>query len=133
MHASKNLMRVLSSLVDFGCLSSQWLSQTIIQLLDEIISGAGGKVGKAEEEIILETIMAGLMIASARLQREVGLDYGSILESLKKVFGARELRMQFKAQALAPVKKPTSKDLLTQLWEGFCSYNETQPKKFTLI
>jgi hypothetical protein len=63
--------------------------------------------------------MAGLMVATSRLQREVALDYGSILESLKKIFGAREVRLTFKAQALAPVKKPLSKDLLSQLWEGF--------------
>lgn len=125
-------MRVLAVLVDFGSLASAWFSQTVIQLLDECLSGAGGKVGKAEEEIILETIMAGLMIATSRLQREVALDYGSILESLKKIFGAREQRLSLKSQALAPVKKPMSKDLLSQLWEGFCAYNENS-KKVTLI
>ena len=63
--------------------------------------------------------MAGLMVATGRLQREVALDYGSILESLKKIFAGRDARLTFKAQALVPVKKPLSKDLLSQLWEGF--------------
>jgi len=97
VHASKNLMRVLGSLVDFGCLSAPWFSQTVIQLLDECLTGAGGKVGKPELELIIETIMAGMMIATARLQREVALDYGSILESLKKIFAEREQRLYFKA------------------------------------
>jgi hypothetical protein len=58
--------------------------------------------------------MAGLMVAASRLQqREVALDYGSILESLKKIFAGRDARLTFKAQALAPVKKPLSKDLLS--------------------
>jgi hypothetical protein len=132
VHASKNIMRVLAVLVDHGCLASGWFSQTVIQLLDECLTGAAGKVGQAEEEIILETIMAGLMVATGRLQREVALDYGSILESLKKIFAARDARLTFKAQALAPVKKPLSKDLLSQLWEGFQAYNETA-KKQTLL
>ena len=37
------------------------------------------------------------MVATSRLQRDVALDYGSILESLKKIFGARELRLTFKS------------------------------------
>ncbi len=67
VHASKNIMRVLAVLVDHGCLASGWFSQTVIQLLDECLTGAAGKVGQAEEEIILETIMAGLMVATGRL------------------------------------------------------------------
>jgi hypothetical protein len=67
IYASKNQMRVLAVLAEYGCLSSSWFSQTILQLLDECLSGAGGKVGKAEEEIVLETIMSGLMIAAQRL------------------------------------------------------------------
>ena len=47
------------------------------------------------------------------------------MEGLKKLFAARDQRLNLKAQALAPVKKPASKDLLTQLWEGFCTFTDS--------
>jgi hypothetical protein len=47
---------------------------------------AGGKISSSDLDLILETIMAGLPIASPRLSREQGLDFGTILESLRKLF-----------------------------------------------
>jgi hypothetical protein len=127
--SSKNLVRVLAVLCELGTLASGWLSQAVLQLIDECVTGAGGKVGKAEQEIVLEAIMAGLMIAAQRMQKEQTLDYGSILEGIKKVFAQRDVRGALKAQALAPVKKPATKDLLTQLWEGFCTFTDSASVK----
>jgi len=95
--ASKNLIRYMGVCVEFGTLSSGCFSQLLIALLDEVLSGAGGKIGKTEEEIILDSIMAGLPIAAGRLQKEQALDYGSILESLRKIMGQREQRLALKS------------------------------------
>jgi hypothetical protein len=86
VHASKNITRVIAIAVEYGVVSTQVFSQTLLQLLDECNSMAGGKISSSDLDLILETIMAGLPIASPRLSTEQGLDFGTILESLRKLF-----------------------------------------------
>jgi hypothetical protein len=64
VHASKNLFRFISIAYDFGIIQAKPYSQTLIQLLDECQTGAGGKLrGASDQDLLLETIMAGLPIA----------------------------------------------------------------------
>lgn len=44
VHAAKNLMRVLAVVVSYGVVASQALSQTLLQILEECNTGAGGKL-----------------------------------------------------------------------------------------
>jgi len=48
------------------------------------------------------------------LSKEQALDYGSILESLTKLFNNRQ-----PPALLKPISQTQQKDLLTLLWEGF--------------
>lgn len=70
--------------------------------------------------------MAGLPICAPRLSREQALDYGTILESLRKLFTKRESDLALSSQALSPTGSSTSKDILSMLWAGFCLANEQQ-------
>lgn len=131
IHASKNLLRLLAIAVDYNILSSQPLSQTLLQLIDECHSGAAGMLTRASDlDMVLETVIAGLPIAAARLSKEQALDYGTILESLRKLMGARETRMkEFSSAALAPIKVGkgySEKDILQMIWEGFCQESESK-------
>ena len=63
VHAAKNIMRVLSIGVDYGVVGSQAYSLNVLQLLDECISGAGGKLTTKEHDLVLETVITGLLIS----------------------------------------------------------------------
>lgn len=105
----------------------------LIQLLDEFHSGAGGKLrGASDQDILLETLMAGLPISASRLSKEETLDYGSILEALRKLFTQREQRLTFSSQAICPIKNGKCKDVLTMIWEGFQQANESGKQRIAL-
>jgi hypothetical protein len=55
------------------------------------------------------------------LSKEETLDYGSILESLRKLFSQREQRLKLTSTVLSPIKSGGGKckDVLTMIWEGF--------------
>jgi hypothetical protein len=64
VHASKNLLRFISIAFDYGVIQAKLFSQTLIQLLDECQTSAGGKLkGASDQDLVLETIMAGLPIS----------------------------------------------------------------------
>lgn len=63
VYAAKNLMRFLAIGVEYGVISAQAFSQTLLQLLDEAQTGAGGKLkGASDQEIVLEALLAALPI-----------------------------------------------------------------------
>lgn len=85
--ASKNLIRVLAVLVDYGVIAPGALSSVLLNLLDECQNGAGGKLRQPQDiDLVLEVILAALPIIAPRLQKEQALDYGTLLETLRKLF-----------------------------------------------
>ncbi len=58
------------------------------------------------------------------MSKEEALDYGSILEALRKLFTLREERLHLASQVLSPLKSGKGKDVLTMIWEGFQQANE---------
>jgi len=97
VYAAKNLMRFVALAVVYGVVSSQSLSSILLQMLDECNSGAGGKLTAEDLEIVLETIMAGLPLAANKLSSEQALDYGSILETMRKLMSQREQKLLLRA------------------------------------
>jgi hypothetical protein len=61
--ASKNLIRVLAVLVDYGVIASGAVSSLLLNLLDECQNGAGGKLRQPQDiDLVLEVILAALPI-----------------------------------------------------------------------
>jgi len=111
--ASKNLIRVLAVLVDYGVIASGAVSSLLLNLLDECQNGAGGKLRQPQDiDLVLEVILAALPIIAPRLQREQALDYGTLLETLRKLFTQRKI-----STILSPLKG--SQDHLSLLWTSF--------------
>ena len=61
------------------------------------------------------------------------MDYGSILESLRKLFSQREQRLKLTSSVLSPLKNGGGKckDVLTMIWEGFQQANESGKQRIS--
>jgi hypothetical protein len=68
IHASKNLIRVLAALVDYGVVASGALSAVLLNLLDECSSGAGGRLRPIDIDLVLEVVLSALPIVVSILR-----------------------------------------------------------------
>ena len=54
------------------------------------------------------------------MSKEEALDYGSILEAIRKMFSNRDQRLKISSEVLSPNRQnKNTKDVLTMMWQGF--------------
>ena len=92
---SRSIFRFISHLVDLRVISSQSICQLILSLLEELNTVKG-----FSKELAVECVLTFLTTegTSARLQKEASIDFGSILENVKKLVKISSERAQTRAK-----------------------------------
>ena len=91
---SKNAMRILGNLVQFGLITSESFCQLLLNLVEDFVKlpGCTRPTGSQTHsaDLILETVLSALPQTQQKLQKEQCIDFGTVIETLKPMFKERE-------------------------------------------